>query len=265
MQESPAAVLDEIGRLRRLTRARVHGAAVPLVVFAGLTLASALLYRHPFFRVPAEGGTLDFSHDPFFVPGNAGGGFAVDPGPVSGYAGLYWADWSAALSILFWLVVAPLCYAGCALWYRRRAESIGLALRWRTWLYAGAGLMGLMVVVLALRQEGPDEYHGSLADHPPLMALSPLLAIALGLLGLAWVERSWGAGAVAVVYGVLAAVMSMYPLGEQPFWIIPPSGGSIDLLMAPGYNLLILTSVLLAGAAILQLRTAARRRKASRA
>lgn len=263
MQESPAAVLDEIGRLRRLTRARVHGAAVPLVVFAALTLASALLYRHPFFHVPPEGGDLDFGRDPYFIKGN-GDGFSITPDPVSGYAGLYWADWSAALSILFWLVVAPLCYAGCAYWYRRRAEKIGLALRWRPWLYAGAGLMALNVLLLVLRQSGPDS-RNDMIDHPPLTALSPLLAIALGLLGLAWVERSSGTGITAVLYGVLAASMSLYPLGDQPPWFIPPRGGTIDLLMAPGYNLVILTSVLLTGAAILQLRTAARRRKASRA
>jgi hypothetical protein len=134
--ESPAALLGEVEKLRRLTRARVHGAALPLAVFGLLTLASAVLYKTPFVRVFRGGDDINhLSNGPICLEGcDSVHSIGYD---VSGYAGLYWSDRSAALSIAFWLIVAPLCYAGCAWWYRRRAERTGLMMRWQSWAYVG--------------------------------------------------------------------------------------------------------------------------------
>jgi hypothetical protein len=248
--DRPDVLLDHVSRLRRQARARSRGAWLPLVVFALLTLASTLLYRQPFYTVPASGG----------------GGYGSE---LPSYAGLPWSQWSAALSIAFWLVLAPLCYLGCARWYRRQAERRGVSLRWQIWVWAGLGLFGVLVVVLVGQWLGwlRLPYYGPPRGgmwYAPGSALSPLLAIALGLLVLARVERSRGVAVTAIVYGGLATMMNLYGLGQIPPWIMPPLGGSNDALVAAGPNLILLTSTLLLGAAITGRRRARSARRVAR-
>lgn len=247
--DPPDALLDHLSQLRRQARARSRGAWLPLLVFALLTLASALLYRQPFYRLPASGG----------------GGYSFE---LPSYAGLPWNNRSAALSIAFWLVLAPLCYLGCALWYHTRAERSGVSLRWQTWVWSGLGLFGVLVVALVGQRLGwlrlPAGAPSNAMPYPPDSALSPLLAIALGLLVLAWVERSWGVAATAILYGGLATVMNLYGLGQIPPWILPPLGGSQDALVAAGPNLILLSSILLLGAAIIGRRRARSPRRVAR-
>jgi hypothetical protein len=45
-------------------------------------------------------------------------------------------------------------------------------------------------------------------------------------------------------------VMNLYGLGQIPPWIVPPLGGSHDVFVAAGPNLILLASTLLVGAAI---------------
>jgi hypothetical protein len=232
--EPPDALLDHVSQLRRQARARSRGAWLPLVVFALLTLASTLLYRQPFYRLPAGGG----------------GGYDFE---LPSYAGLPWSQRSAALSIAFWLVLAPLCYLGCALWYHWRAQRRGVSLRWQTWVWAGLGLFGvLMLMLVGQRLVEPRLSSGLFEGRMQYLdaALSPLLAIALGLLVLARVERSRGVAVTAILYGGLATVMNLYGLGQIPPWILPPLGGSNDALVAAGPNLLLLATILLVGAAM---------------
>jgi hypothetical protein len=246
--QPPDALLDQVAALRRRTRAQVHGAWLPLSVFALLTLASILLYKGPFFFLPASGGAYSVQ--------------------ASGYAGLPWTDRSAAASILFWLVAAPLCYLGCAWWYRRRAERVGLELRWQTWVWVGLGLLAVLALALVARRLGLLRFPGITAgSFPPVEVgsiLSPLLAIALGLLVLARVERSWGVAVAAILYGGLATVMNLYGLGTIPPWIMPPLGGMSDALISAGPNLVLLALILLVGAAAVQLRVAVARRRTAR-
>ena len=232
--DSPDALLDHISNLRRQARARSRGGWLPLLVFALLTLASTLLYHQPF-------ATLQSADE---------GGWGFD---VPSFAGLPWGNRSAALSIGFWLVLAPLSYLACARWYHRRAERSGVSLRWQTWVWAGLVLFAVLVVVLAGQRvswlrvpHGPPS--GGIR-YGPGSTLSPLLAIALGLLVLARVERSRSVALTAVLYGGLATTMNLYGLGEIPPWIIPPLGGSSDVFVAAGPNLILLASILLLGAA----------------
>jgi hypothetical protein len=228
------ALLDHVSHLRRQARARSRGAWLPLVAFALLTLTSTLLYRQPFYTLPAGGGgyiTLE----------------------LPSYAGLPWNNRSAVLSIAFWLVLAPLCYLGCALWYHWRAQRSGVSLRWQTWVWAGLGMFGVLVLMLVgQRLVEPRLSSGLFEGRMQYLdtALSPLLAIALGLLVLARVERSRGVALTAILYGGLATLMNLYGLGQMPPWILPPLGGSNDAFVAAGPNLILLTSILLVGAAL---------------
>lgn len=247
--EPPDALLDHLSHLRHQARARSRGAWLPLLVFALLTLASTLLYRQPFYTLSASGG----------------GEYSLE---LPSYAGLPWSQRSAALSITFWLVLAPLCYLGCALWYHWRAERSGVSLRWQTWFWTGLRLSGVLVVVLVGQRLGwlPLPYgppSGGML-YGPSGALSPLLAIALGLLVLARVERSRGVAVTAIVYGGLATVMNLYGLGQIPPWILPPLGGSNDAFVAAGPNLLLLAAVLLLGAAMTGRRWARSARRVAR-
>jgi hypothetical protein len=224
----------------------VHGAAVPSTVFGLLTLLSAMLYESPFgWGTPGE------------LRPDGSRWMAIRQ--ESGYSGLGGGDRSAALSIAFWLIAGPLCYLGCAWWYQRRGERVGLAMRRRPWVYVGLALLAVTLLGVYLRSLADEPFYGS-----PVNVISPLLAIALGLLVLAWAERSRGLMATALAYGTLSAMMNGYGLGVIPSWIVPPMGGTIDHLLWPGNNLVLLSAVLLIGALASRLRTSARLRAAAR-
>ncbi|GAA4226541.1 hypothetical protein GCM10022254_11870 [Actinomadura meridiana] len=243
--QSPGGMLDEVDRLRRLTRARSRGAAaVPLAIFGLLTLASIPLYSNPF-------DAMQWQPD--------GSGFSK-PGSISGYAGLNGNDRSGALSIAFWLVTGPLSYLACAWWFRRRAARVGLTMRWQPWAYVGTALFAVFVFAVFAQDHGLGDAHPS--GFTEGSVISPLLAIAVGLLILARVERSPGVAVTAVAYGGLCVIMNGYGLGQIPPWIVPPYGGMIDGLFNPALNLIPLACVLLFGALAVHLRARARPRLA---
>ncbi len=83
-------------------------------------------------------------------------------------------------------------------------------------------------------------------------------------IGLARIERSWGVAVTAGVYFGLATVMNLHGLGQNPPWILPPLGGSHDALIAAGPNLILLSAILLLGAASTGRRRAGPARRAPR-
>jgi hypothetical protein len=239
-------LLRDVDRLRVGTRSRVRAAWFPLVVFGVITLATIPLYSRP-----------------FAYPG--GGSFAFGPYLTPYYAGLPGSR-SQLAAYLFWLFAAPLGYLACALWYRRRARWVGVTFRWERWVVAGLALFGLLQVMLALPVNEPGRavadgmggVSGELGATSPVADLliglaawlSPLVAVAIGLLVLAWVERSRVVAAVAVLYGAFAIVVNTYGPGEIPPWLAPPHGATNDLFVAPAYNVIILALVLFAGAGV---------------
>lgn len=229
--EDPQELLDDVQRLRRRTRAAVQGAWFPLVVFGVVTLATIPLYRRPF----------DYPR---------GGGFHAGPYVTPYYAGLPGAR-SQVAAFAFWLVAAPVGYALCALWYRRRAQRLGLSFRWERWVAAGAGLFAVLVALYALPQHEAG-VPSSAVDFQiaASAALSPLVAVAVGLLVLAWVERSWAVGVAALLYGGLTLIVNTYGPGEIPPWIVRPYGATRDFFVAPAHNLILLASLLFAAAAL---------------
>jgi hypothetical protein len=239
-------VLDSVERVRGTTRTRVRGAWLPLLVFGAVTLASIPLYSRP-FAYPS--GERAFSAGPYVTPY---------------YAGLPGAR-SQLVAYLFWLLVAPLGYVACAAWYRRRAGRLGVSFRWERWVAAGLGLFALLQALLAMPLVEPGRRIGNwVATGRPSATvdlragaaafLTPLVAVAIGLLVLAWIERSWVVAAVAVLYGGFTVVVNTYGLGQIPPWIVPPHGGSRDLFVAPAYNLVLLALLLFAASGLCAIR-----------
>jgi hypothetical protein len=143
--EELALTLDELDRVRKQTRAAVHPAWFPLLLFGVLGLASI----------------------PF--------GFIAD-GVGTG---------------LFWLVAGPAGGFACAHYYRDRAFTLGAGVRGRAYT-----VLGVILFVAAW-----------LAGFVTESAAGPMLVVALGYIGFAWLDRSWPTAAVAAVLGVSAVVV----------------------------------------------------------
>jgi hypothetical protein len=175
------------------------------------------------------------------------------------YAGLPGAR-SQLAAYVFWLVAAPLAYALCAAWYRRRAHRLGLALRWERFLGLGVCLFAVLAVLYALPHRPVPTVTGS-GSVAPLLALdagevivaallSPLVVVAFGLLVLGWVERSWPVAVAALVYGGVATVINLYGFGQIPPWLARPHGAMNEFFASPGPNVVLLGTILLLGAAL---------------
>jgi len=235
-EQRPDKLLAEVAALRSQTRRRVRGAWLPLLVFGLLTLASIPLYSRAFDTPRCCGA---FSHDyrtPFV-------------------AGLPGAD-SQTGAALFWLIAMPVAYSVCALWYHRRAAQRGLQPRWRDYVGLGLALFAFVVVVNLLPDRVLSVHPGVAAGSAPttlgvgIRALfTPLVAVAAGLVVLAWVERSAVVAAAALVFGGLTVVVNTYGPGQQPAWFTRYPA-TRPWLVAPAHDLLLLSGVLLLGAVV---------------
>ena len=94
---------------------------------------------------------------------------------------------------LFWLVAAPAGGVATSRYYRNRAGSIGVGMRGRPYWILGAAIFVAAWVGGALT--------GS--------AAAPMLAVAVGYVGLARLERSWPVAGVAALLGVAAVVVAL--------------------------------------------------------
>jgi hypothetical protein len=229
-----STTLDQLAALKRRARARARGGWWAPAIFGLLTLASIVLYR-PWFTVgvPSDGG-LFFSY--------------------SAFAGLPGNERSRALSIAFWVVLAPLAYLASAYAYRRHAERRGVSLRWRPWAWTGFGLFALLMATIV----SPPMYGPAGLVLFRAGVLTPLLPIGLGLLVLAVVERSVPIGASAVLYTFLVVSLDRFDPTEP----IPGLALWDWLLAAPGQKLVLLSAVLFAGAGLDAAFSARARRRA---
>lgn len=162
--EELTATLDELERVRRHTRAAVHPAWFPLVVFGLIGLASI-----PFLRI--------------------GDGVGI---------------------ALFWLVCGPAGGIATSRYYTKRAVTLGAGVRGRAYCALGVALFIAAWVA------------GSVTES----AAAPMLAVAIGYLGFAWLERSWPTGVVALLLGVAAVVVA----------VADPENGDIILALAFGLS-----------------------------
>lgn len=162
VDDTPAAVLRQLDEVRQRTRAAVHPAWFPMLLFGCLGLAAI----------------------PFgFIGDGAGTG-------------------------LFWLVAGPSGGYATSRYYRNRAVSLGAGVRGRAYtalgvaIFVGAWVSGFVT--------------GS--------AAGPMLAVAIGYLGFARLERSLPVAVVAVILGVAAVAVA----------VIDPAHGDVVLALVFG-------------------------------
>ncbi len=147
MNDDPALTLRQLDEVRQRTKAAVHPAWFPMLLFGSLGLASI----------------------PFgFIGDGAGSG-------------------------LFWLVAGPVGGYATSRYYRNRAFSLGAGVRGRAYT-----LLGIAIFVTA--------WVSGLVTGS---AAGPMLAVAIGYLAFARLERSRPVAAVAVVLGVASVIVAV--------------------------------------------------------
>ncbi|GEM_PF-2806510 len=153
-------------------------------------------------------------------------------------------QWAA----LYWLAALPLAYAATVAYYRARGRRLGV--QGRVLPAVVVGLL-LLVVLFASSPATASSLHlpgwvtflhprGDLASH----GLTPLVAAAIGLLALAYLERSTTRVAFAVAFMGVALLVNLYDLEN----LLPvPLGASVPAAWAELPNLGLAALVLLAG------------------
>lgn len=109
---------------------------------------------------------------------------------------------------LFWLVASPAGGYATSRYYRNRASSVGAGVRGRAYT-----ALGITIFVAAWGSGVVTE-----------SAAGPMLAVAVGYLAFARLERSWPVAAVSVVLGVAAVLVA----------VIDPAHGDVVLALVFG-------------------------------
>jgi hypothetical protein len=227
----PAAVLEEVGALRRRARTDRHAYWFPLLLFGVLTVASLPLY----VERPVCGGagvcvvSLPGGPLPLFRLG----------GSVVGTVAIGWY-WLAAL------LGGGLLTVG---WYRWRAARRGVQGR------IGVAVLVSLVVLAALLGGVLSWFGPNPAGLSTTHGTSAFLVIAIGLLTLVWLERSAWLGVVAVAYAGASGLATFYDVEN-----LTSGFGWYSQRYSQWPNVLLPALVLLLGGGVAAL--AARRRRA---
>jgi hypothetical protein len=255
MDNSPAELLDELGALRRRTRADQHGYWLPLLVFGVLVLAAPLAYSSPKL-IPIGPNEYTVQSDELFIPI---GNIAIDP--LRTFQGI---PAFAPASGVYWLAAIVVGLLASVVWYRWRANRVGVQPRIRTYLWPAFGALALfvvasplasivlltafkgfgpigfwvdvaiavagiaIVVVSALRRGTPGRRSlprriglvagiviaafglGNLGTLATVLGFGALYVIALGLVAMAWMERSILCAVIAGLFLASALLTNLY-------------------------------------------------------
>lgn len=278
MDTDPSVLLDDMDALRRRARGDRRGYWLPLLLFGVLTLAAPLVYG-------IGGGNQVSGSYPWYqfslarlgpFPGSAGNSVAV---------GLYWLGvivvgvlatvlwyrlrarrvglqartgtylWGALGALVVLVVLVP--YAGdrimfgwlggynqSSFWFGLAMALFGIALVWvsvvlrerqvvrRIGLAVGAvvGMLGLQILVTFATTHG----------------FGGLLVIAVGLLALAWMERSVLCGVVAVLFVAASLLANLYDMEN----VLLGSAYTDDVRAITFDNLLLPAAVLIIGGVV---------------
>ncbi len=225
--------LTELDALRQRTARRAHGGVwLPAAGVAVLLLASTVLYETPF----ASRHSIEAEH-PF-------------------WAGLPDQQRSPVASYLFWFLGVPLLFTVIALWYRRRADRLGVRVPWRAVAAAGLGVLALLAVLAAVPTGPvPDGMTTGAGPHWEGL-LTPLLPVAATVVALGWVERSRALLACGAWILVLVGwLCTSWPMGTLPGWLLGNDLGG-QLSWRPGTYLVLMALPLLVTAAVAARRAA---------
>lgn len=208
--ERPAGaeqLLGELDSLRRRTRSGRHAYWLPLVLYGVLICAAAPLYVQ--------------QNDP------RGNGVHTPPGPAVQLPGL--GGWADGYIAIYWLFALVAGFWLTALWYQRRGRQSGLLTSARGFVIAGAAVTAAIILLSAV-PPAARLWPGDLV----FRGYFPLFVIAVGLLALAWAERSWGLIATTVVFIGAALLSNLYDVENLVFrlgW--DPAPGQWGLTVLP--------------------------------
>jgi hypothetical protein len=194
-----ARALDIVADAARKTRAARPTRALPLLVL-GLVIVGAM---------------------PFYVLDDPQAGQVYYPlfwsGPVGTAASLW--------TVFYWLLALPLAYAFIVWWYARAARQSRVKVNVLPLVVTGAVVFGVMLAsALLYKPAFPADF--------VVRGLTPLLAIAVGLLVWAVVERSKGLTVVALVFLVAAISACLYDVANL-LWFISWSDGMARFALLP--------------------------------
>ena len=201
---TPRQLLTATDQLTRRVRKAQRGAWFPLVLLGLVVAAAAPFYRLGLHSHPTCG-PVTTTHLP-------GGGSATIKTCYIAYG------WPA---FIYWTAALILAYLAIAGFYVLKARRRGVGTRIRPYVIAGiAGLILVAALWLVQRYLGhlQSRYPSALVVH----GLNPLLAIAIALIVLAWVERSWALLVFAACYlvAVLVNLFDITPLLSEHGWVI---------------------------------------------
>jgi hypothetical protein len=235
-----SGLLRELAALRRRARAARHACWFPLVLFGLLTCASFPFYLQSAGPPSSSAGVLASLSNP--------GGkwlpfFGGAPGSEQGDLSYYW------LAGLLGGLLATL------LWYRWHARRAGLATPARGYIIGTAVLTVAALAIPPLSLVRSPHWLRFLQKLQVLWpgdlivrGTFPFVIIALGLLILAWAERSRALAVTAVVCVALSLLESLYNVGNIAYWLgwnLPAGAAPLMNVLPSGLLLLVAGSVAL--------------------
>lgn len=196
--EQPADDLDYAGRLRRRTRSVRDGSWFALVVFGVIVLAAAIFYRSPYIPTNANGCRSAASVLSCLGRMSSRGLFGNGLGSPDGIA-VNVSPWATT----YWVIsiFAGVCAVVAFYWLRSRSSGVA----GRIWPFATVGI-GVLVLAMATRQW--QTFH--IPEDFWIRGMQALLVIAVGLVALAVIERSWPFALFVVGFFGLALLSCLY-------------------------------------------------------
>ncbi len=195
-EPGPAQLLDEMRVIRDRTRVLAAAYWVPLLLF-GLVICGSL----PFYQ------RLEASHQrlPGPLPSTCVPGQPCRIGPGAQHrivvTPLGW----------YWQVAIPVAVVLTVLWYRWRANRVGLRTPERGFLITGLVLGELVLLVSLLAAVGQPGQPNSIVGNS--RHVGSVLVIAAVLWVLAWAERSSALARIVAVYFVVALTVAVVTSG----------------------------------------------------
>jgi hypothetical protein len=238
-------VLSEVEQLRQRVRSRAHGGAwVPALAIGSFVACSILLYSQPF----VGWGYVKYVQFPY-------------------WAGLPDEQRSPILSYLFWYLGLPALVGLIGWWYGWRSRKLGLRVAWKWFAIVAIGSLVLLGLLSALPTSAIPVGATSAIELDRNFDwvtgfATPLIAVALGVIMLGWVERSGWLIFAGLWIGWLTWWQSAYltygGLGGLPEWAGGPGVVTLLGVDTPGWLLVWMVLPLMAFGVIRGLRAARR-------